>query len=84
MGIYQDNNFRFHKFLGTSHINNRNIAVYVSSCGCLLVSENVATDHVYSELEFSSLNEAEKWFEDQGSTNINRLYSAIEKMADEL
>ena len=72
----------FVRFLGTSHYNNKNIAVYKNANGVRVVAENVASGEELDESKhFATVEYAQEWFDNNGCNEIDRLLSSIEELS---
>ena len=73
----------FVKYLGTAHLNGRNVALYSNGTRTELRGETVGqqTVRIYGTKKFGSPEAAQMWFDGMpGSNNASKLASALEAL----
>jgi len=75
---------RFMKYLGVSHYNNMNIAVYSTETKAVYAElEHLITDEVLGRKKFDSLEACEDWFSDLPGNILGRLVNAMEEIDEQ-
>ena len=69
-------------FLGKSHYNNKNIAVYKNANGVRVVAENIVSGEELDESKhFDTVEDAQEWFDNNGCNEIDRLINSMYELS---
>lgn len=70
----------FVKYLSKFHLNRTNVALYTTEQGALAKAEIVANGTVLGQRKFTSVKNAEEWYDGLPGNSAGRLANAIESL----